>query len=223
MVIQGTLRDVGGRRDRVQRRLGVAARAEQLPRRGDQRISRRLSLDDVEQPSTSSERDRRTRTPSLPISGPRSDGSRASSPTTRSTASSSPPTRRCSWNTPDAPRFPLTGSPRSSPSPTRRGVNERLGYTSDGFVTSPHQPVASPERPRPRPLACCVEPQVVPIEPVRPEEIPLRGVIRHGGGPSACEHVFVTSQGSAYSRFQRSLTTGNLQLIEAAARRGRQE
>ena len=32
-----------------------------------------------------------------------------------------------------------------------------------------------------------------------------------------CERLFVTSQGSAYSRFQRSLTTGNLQLIEAAA------
>ena len=29
--------------------------------------------------------------------------------------------------------------------------------------------------------------------------------------------MFVTSQGSAYSRFQRALSTGNLQLIEAAA------
>jgi len=29
--------------------------------------------------------------------------------------------------------------------------------------------------------------------------------------------VRMTSQGSAYSRFQRALTTGNLQLIEAAA------
>ena len=38
-----------------------------------------------------------------------------------------------------------------------------------------------------------------------------------GGGASACEHLFVTSQGSAYSRFQRALSTGNLQLIEAAA------
>ncbi len=29
--------------------------------------------------------------------------------------------------------------------------------------------------------------------------------------------MFVTSQGSAYSRFQRALTTGNLGVIEAAA------
>ena len=29
--------------------------------------------------------------------------------------------------------------------------------------------------------------------------------------------MFVTSQGSAYSRFQRALQTGNLQLVEAAA------
>jgi hypothetical protein len=29
--------------------------------------------------------------------------------------------------------------------------------------------------------------------------------------------VFVTSQGSAYSRFQRALMTGNLQVIETAA------
>ncbi len=29
--------------------------------------------------------------------------------------------------------------------------------------------------------------------------------------------MFVSSQGSAYSRFQRALTTGNLRLIEAAA------
>jgi hypothetical protein len=33
-----------------------------------------------------------------------------------------------------------------------------------------------------------------------------------------CEHVFVTSQGRAYSRFQRALATGNLELVEAAAR-----
>ncbi len=33
----------------------------------------------------------------------------------------------------------------------------------------------------------------------------------------ACEHAFVTSQGSAYSRFQRALMTGNLHVIEAAA------
>lgn len=32
-----------------------------------------------------------------------------------------------------------------------------------------------------------------------------------------CEHVFVTSQGSAYSRFQRALATGNMPLIESAA------
>ena len=38
-----------------------------------------------------------------------------------------------------------------------------------------------------------------------------------GIGAGACEHLFVTSQGSAYSRFQRALSTGNLQLIEAAA------
>ena len=38
----------------------------------------------------------------------------------------------------------------------------------------------------------------------------MRGVV-------ACEHLFVTSQGSAYSRFQRALTTGNLQLIETPA------
>jgi hypothetical protein len=30
--------------------------------------------------------------------------------------------------------------------------------------------------------------------------------------------MFVTSQGRAYSRFQRALATGNLQVIEAAAR-----
>ena len=35
-----------------------------------------------------------------------------------------------------------------------------------------------------------------------------------GGG---MRHPFVTSQGSAYGRLQRALTTGNLQLIEAAA------
>jgi hypothetical protein len=34
---------------------------------------------------------------------------------------------------------------------------------------------------------------------------------------AACEHLFVTSQGSAYGRFQRALATGNLQVIEAAA------
>jgi len=33
----------------------------------------------------------------------------------------------------------------------------------------------------------------------------------------ACERLFVTSEGSAFCRFQRALTTGNLQLIEAAA------
>lgn len=32
-----------------------------------------------------------------------------------------------------------------------------------------------------------------------------------------CEHVFVTSQGSAYSRFQRALATGNMPLIESSA------
>ncbi len=37
------------------------------------------------------------------------------------------------------------------------------------------------------------------------------------GSQAACEHAFVISQGSAYSRFQRALTTGNLQVIEAAA------
>jgi hypothetical protein len=30
--------------------------------------------------------------------------------------------------------------------------------------------------------------------------------------------MFVTSQGRAYSRFQRALATGNLELVEAAAR-----
>ena len=34
---------------------------------------------------------------------------------------------------------------------------------------------------------------------------------------SACEHLFVIPQGSAYSRFHRALTTGNLQPIQAAA------
>jgi hypothetical protein len=32
-----------------------------------------------------------------------------------------------------------------------------------------------------------------------------------------CEHTFVTSQGSPYSRFQRALKTGNLNIIRAAA------
>ena len=36
-------------------------------------------------------------------------------------------------------------------------------------------------------------------------------------GPVMRTSVRMTSQGSAYSRFQRALTTGNLQLIEAAA------
>jgi hypothetical protein len=31
------------------------------------------------------------------------------------------------------------------------------------------------------------------------------------------EHAFVKSEGHAYSRFQRALLTGNLNLIEAAA------
>jgi hypothetical protein len=35
--------------------------------------------------------------------------------------------------------------------------------------------------------------------------------------PAACEHVFVTSQGSAYSRFQRSLLRGDALMVRAAA------
>ncbi len=35
--------------------------------------------------------------------------------------------------------------------------------------------------------------------------------------PYSCEHLFVTSQGSPYSRFQRALGTGNMHVIEAAA------
>ena len=38
-----------------------------------------------------------------------------------------------------------------------------------------------------------------------------------GEAPASCEHAFVTSQGSAYSRFQRAVATGNMRLIEAAA------
>ena len=34
---------------------------------------------------------------------------------------------------------------------------------------------------------------------------------------SECEHMFVTSQGSAYARFQRALKTGNLTIIRNAA------
>jgi hypothetical protein len=33
-----------------------------------------------------------------------------------------------------------------------------------------------------------------------------------------CEHVFLTSQGHAYSRFRRALLTKNVTLIDAAAR-----
>jgi HEAT repeat protein len=36
--------------------------------------------------------------------------------------------------------------------------------------------------------------------------------------PAACEHTFVTSQGRAYSRFQRALATGKLDVVEAAAK-----
>ena len=36
-------------------------------------------------------------------------------------------------------------------------------------------------------------------------------------GRYSCEHLFVTSQGSPYSRFQRALGTGNMHVIEAAA------
>jgi hypothetical protein len=32
-----------------------------------------------------------------------------------------------------------------------------------------------------------------------------------------CEHVFVSDAGSAYSRFQRALATGNMSIIRAAA------
>ena len=50
------------------------------------------------------------------------------------------------------------------------------------------------------------------------EKIPLRGVCGTAiHEVSAYEHAVVTSQGSAYSRFQRALTTGNLQLIAAVA------
>jgi hypothetical protein len=34
---------------------------------------------------------------------------------------------------------------------------------------------------------------------------------------ASCEHTFVTSDGSAYTRFKRALGTGNLNLIRAAA------
>jgi hypothetical protein len=34
---------------------------------------------------------------------------------------------------------------------------------------------------------------------------------------ASCEHVFVTSDGSAYARFHRALDTGNLAIIRAAA------
>jgi hypothetical protein len=33
-----------------------------------------------------------------------------------------------------------------------------------------------------------------------------------------CEHTFVTSQGHAYARFRRALTTGNARIAEDAAR-----
>jgi hypothetical protein len=36
-------------------------------------------------------------------------------------------------------------------------------------------------------------------------------------GSSACEHVFVSTQGSPYQRFRRALATGNLNIIRAAA------
>jgi hypothetical protein len=36
-------------------------------------------------------------------------------------------------------------------------------------------------------------------------------------GRPVCEHTFVSDAGSAYSRFQRALTTGNLTIIRAAA------
>jgi hypothetical protein len=40
---------------------------------------------------------------------------------------------------------------------------------------------------------------------------PFTGVISR-------EHLFVTSQGSAYARFRRALLTGNVLLVTAAAR-----
>ena len=41
--------------------------------------------------------------------------------------------------------------------------------------------------------------------------------MRRARGRPPCEHVFVTSNGSAYARFRRSLGTGNLHLVRAAA------
>ena len=38
------------------------------------------------------------------------------------------------------------------------------------------------------------------------------------GGSATCEHVFVTSQGTAHGRFQRALERGNLEQAEQAAR-----
>ena len=36
-------------------------------------------------------------------------------------------------------------------------------------------------------------------------------------GSNACEHVFVSTEGSPYQRFRRALATGNLNIIRAAA------
>lgn len=38
-----------------------------------------------------------------------------------------------------------------------------------------------------------------------------------GGSPAACEHVFVSIKGSPHARFRRSLQTGRLHVVLAAA------
>jgi hypothetical protein len=64
-----------------------------------------------------------------------------------------------------------------------------------------------------------------PAEPLN-TEVALQGLenpsLGLGGSRSIaprrlCEHMFVTSQGSAYGRFIRALATGNLTIIKAAA------
>ena len=41
--------------------------------------------------------------------------------------------------------------------------------------------------------------------------------VRRSPERDLCEHTFVTSQGSPYSRFKRALKTGNLNIIRSAA------
>jgi len=46
---------------------------------------------------------------------------------------------------------------------------------------------------------------------------PARSRSRRGDQPRLCEHVFVTSKGSAYARFRRSLDNGNVTAALSAA------